>query len=122
MTEELKKMAEQAAAKDPKDRTYTDRFYIWYYEQETNPDMPYNEGEEVEIYDGVALANNELKDGFGNEFPDYIRCYGNLFNTKVKYSGSEYILRGISHTYTDYYFILEKDGELYYGTCIHGLC
>ena len=67
LIEELKKLAEPALAKDPKDRTYRDRYYIWEYEhykKDSHRIEDYDEGEEAEIYDGTALANNEIKDGF----------------------------------------------------------
>lgn len=69
LIEELKKLAEPALAKDPKDRTYRDRYCIWEYEhykKDSHRIEDYDEGEEVEIYDGTALANNEIKDGFGD--------------------------------------------------------
>ena len=59
LIEELKKLAEPALAKDPKDRTYRDRYCIWEYEhykKDFHRIEDYdNGGEEVGIYDGSAL-------------------------------------------------------------------
>lgn len=124
--EELRKIAEPALAKDPKDRTYRDRYYIWEYEQykkDSHRIEDYNEGEEVEIYDGTALADNKIKDGFGNDFPDWFRECGKHFGkyVKDKATGKVVTLIGMSYTYRDYYYIFEKDGKKTYSTCVGGI-
>lgn len=61
-------------AKDPKDRTYRDRYYIWEYEhykKDSHRIEDYDEGEEVEIYDGTALANKmKSRMAFDKDFPE----------------------------------------------------
>lgn len=122
LLEELKKLAMPALEKKPEDRTYRDRFYIWEYER-VKDKKSYNEGEEVSIWDGTRLANNEIKDGFGNDFPEWFRNYGKCFGKQVKSraDGKVYTLVGMSYTYLDYYFIFEKDGKKQYATCLGGI-
>lgn len=64
----LKKLSDEALAKPEAERTYEDRFHIWNYERTANREKyteDFSEGEEVCIYDGEKLSNNEIKDGFG---------------------------------------------------------
>lgn len=124
LIEELRKLAEPALAKDPKDRTYRDRYCIWEYEHYKKDKHEFlDEGEEVEIYDGTALANNKIKDGFGKDFPEWFRECGKHFGqqVKVKITGQVLVLIGMSYTYRDYYYILEKDGKRTYETCVSGI-
>lgn len=123
LLKELKELAEPALKKDPKDRTYRDRYYIWEYERSANPSHKYDEGEEVHIWDGTKLANNEIKDGFGCDFPEWFRACGKYFGRKVrnKGDGKIYTLVGLSYTYRDYYYILEADGKRHYETCVSGI-
>lgn len=120
LIEELKKLAEPALAKDPKDRTYRDRYYIWEYEKYTKDHLGYDEGEEVFIYDGTKLANNEIKDGFGKDFPEWFRECGKHFGRQVKtFTGKVYTLIGMSYTYMDYYYLLEdKEGKRVEESCV----
>lgn len=113
---ELKALATPALAKNPKDRTYRDRYYIWEYEEFLNPSG--GEGEEICIYDGTKLANNEIKDGFGYDFPEWIRNCGKNFGKQVNDSGEICTLVGISYTYRDYYYILESNGHKHFTTCL----
>lgn len=126
LIEELRKLAEPALAKDPKDRTYRDRYCIWEYEhykKDSHRIEDYDEGEEVEIYDGTALANNEIKDGFDKDFPEWFRECGKHFGQQVvvEPTGEVKTLIGMSYTYKDYYYILEKDGKKSYHTCVGGI-
>lgn len=120
LIEELKKLAEPALAKDPKDRTYRDRYYIWEYEKYVKDHLGYDEGEEVFIYDGTKLANNEIKDGFGKDFPEWFRECGKHFGRQVKtFTGKVYTLIGMSYTYMDYYYLLEdKEGKRVAESCV----
>lgn len=121
LIEELRKIAEPSLAKDPKDRTYADRYKIWEYEhykKDSHSLEDYDEGEEVEIYDGTALADNKIKDGFGKDFPEWFRECGKHFGQQVKISEQVLTLIGMSYTYRDYYYILEKDGKKTYETCV----
>lgn len=108
----------KAELKSPEERTYEDRYYIWLKEREEYGD--YDEGEEVEIYDGDKLYNNEIKDGFGDDFLEWVRECGKYFGKNVRIKSTDEIkkLIGISYTYLDYYYILEKDGKKSYETCI----
>lgn len=55
-----------------------------------------------------SYANNEIKDGFGRDFPVWFRNMGNLFGKQVKMDdGNIYTLIGMSYTYLDYYYILK---------------
>lgn len=126
LLKELKELAEPALKKDPKDRTYKDRYYIWEYEyhkKNSHSIDDYDEGEEVEIYDGTALANNKIKDGFGKDFPEWFRECGKHFGEQVivKPTGEIRTLIGMSYTYRDYYYILEKEGKKLYLTCVSGI-
>lgn len=126
LIEEMEKLAKPALAKDPKDRTYRDRYYIWEYERVLNPRKyltDYNEGEEVCIWDGTKLANNEIKDGFGEDFPQWFRDCGKHFGQKVKNKadGKVYTLVGMSYTYLDYYYILESNNKKHYCSCVGGI-
>lgn len=108
IAEELRRIAEPALAKKPEERTYEERYNVWEYEKFINENWKYNEGEEVEIFDGEKLANNEIKDGFGRDFPVWFRNMGNLFGKQVKMDdGNTYTLIGMSYTYLDYYYILK---------------
>lgn len=123
LIEELRKLAEPALAKDPKDRTYRDRYYIWEYEKYITNSLGYDEGEEVFIWDGTALAKNEIKDGFGQDFPNWFRECGKHFGQQVvvEPTGEVKTLIGMSYTYRDYYYILEKNGKKSYHTCVGGI-
>lgn len=126
LLKELKELAGPALKKDPKDRTYRDRYYIWEYEQMLHPSNrieDYNEGEEINIWDGTKLANNEIKDGFGNDFPEWFRSCGKHFGKLVRNrdNGKIYTLVGMSYTYRDYYYILESEGIRTYATCLSSI-
>lgn len=82
--------------------TYEERFNKWLGESHPLSD----EGEEIDIYDGDGLANNLIKDGFGNDFPDWIQELGNHFGQQCTIRDEEYTLLGISYTYFDYYYIV----------------
>ena len=123
LLEELRKLAEPALKKEPKDRDYVDRFIIWEYERASKSLRLFDEGEEVHIWDGTKLANNEIKDGFGNDFPEWFRDCGKHFGKDVrnKVDGKIYTLIGMSYTYMDYYYILEANSKRHYETCLSGL-
>lgn len=108
----LKNAAEPALAKKPEERSYEERYAIWEYERFLNKDFEYDEGEEVEIYDGEELANNKIKDGFGKDFPEWFRNIGTLFGRKVKMNDNKiYTLVGVAYTYLDYYYIVENSNH-----------
>ena len=108
IAEELRKIAEPALAKKPEERNYEERYNVWEYEKFVNRDLKYDEGEEVEIFDGEKLVNNEIKDGFGRDFPEWFRNIGRFFGKKVKMDNNKtYTLIGVSYTYLDYYYILK---------------
>lgn len=115
---ELEEKILQAELKSPEERTYEERYYVWLKERYQYQN--YDEGEEVEIYDGDKLYHNELRDGFGEEFPEWVREYGKYFGKKVKQceTGEVKILVGISYTYMDYYYILDDNGKKSYETCL----
>lgn len=123
LLEELRKLAEPALKKEPKDRNYLDRYFIWEYERATNSIRIFDEGEEVHIWDGTKLANNEIKDGFGKDFPEWFRNCGKYFGKVVRNraDGKVYTLVGMSYTYRDYYYILESEGKRHYVTCLSGI-
>lgn len=126
LLELLKKSADKALAKPAEERTYEDRFHIWEHERYANPVkylQDFSEGEEIEIYDGEKLSNNEIKDGFGNDFPEWFRNAGKHFGEKVKMDdNNEYILLGMSYTYLDYYYIVQnKDGKKCGWSCVGGI-
>lgn len=120
---ELKELAEPALKKDPADRDYMDRYFIWEYERVANAVHHYDEGEEVFIWDGPKLANNEIKDGFGKDFPEWFRDCGKYFGKDVRNraDGKIYTLVGVSYTYRDYYYILESNGRRHFETCLSGI-
>lgn len=123
LLERLKNIAQLSLDKEPANRTYADRYFIWEFEQ-VRDNLPYNEGEEVEIYDGNALANNKIKDGFGHDFPEWFRECGKHFGKHVKNitDGKVYTLIGMSYTYRDYYYILEDSSHnKHYLSCVGGI-
>lgn len=108
---QLKEMTDEIRKKDPSERTYEERWYLWQEKVMTAPpDSPYDCGEEREFYDGKALANNEIKSGFGNDFPKWFREMGLHFGEKCRMAdGKEYTLIGMSETFEDYYYIVEDE-------------
>lgn len=91
-------------------KTYKDRCDIWMYERffEGKSD----EGEEIEIYDGKALANNEIKHLYDNEdFPEWFQELGNHFGQKCRVNNTSLTLKGVSYTYVDFYYILEDSNK-----------
>lgn len=122
--EELKEKVKLIQNKSPEDITYEDRYYLWVYNYLTDSSYRidgYTEGEEVCIYDGLKLLNGEIKDGFGNDFPEWFKAWGKHFGKEVlvKTSGKIYKLVGMSYTYLDYYYILEsKDGQRHFESCV----
>lgn len=118
---QLKEMTDEIRKKDPSKRTYEERWYLWQEKVMTDPpDAPFDCGEEREFYDGQSLANNEIKDGFGNDFPEWFREMGNCFGKKCTIAdGKVYTLIGMSETFEDYYYILEgEDGRKTYKSCV----
>lgn len=116
--------------KDPKDRTYADRYDIWMltnYMMEQKTLNNYSEGEEIEIYDGEKLARGEIKHLYdGSDFPEWFKNWGKYFGREVKTYPPEseeiYTLIGMSYTYLDYYYILErKNRRKIYHTCVGGI-
>lgn len=107
-------------SKDPSERTYEERWYVWQYKRMTAPpNTPYDVGEEREFFDGNALANNEIKSGFGNDFPKWFREAGKHFGQKCKVSCDDkiYTLIGMSETFEDYYYIVvDENGKKHYHT------
>lgn len=120
--EELRELAEPALAKDPSERTYKDRYLIWQYQDYLKEGVrsidDYDEGEEVEIYDGEALSKGEIKNGFGEDFPDWYKEIGKHFGEKVKVFGEIYTLIGVSYTYVDYYYIFKDGDRKVYESCV----
>ena len=112
----------ESLAKKPEDRTYEDRFNVWMYNkslEDYNELKDYDEGEEVIISDGEGLFCNKIKDGFGKDFPEWFRNAGMSFGKKVRMIDNEiYTLIGVSYTYLDYYYIVEKDGEISRWSCV----
>lgn len=119
--DELYALAKPSLEKDPKNRTYKDRYFIWELERYANFKNDINdEGEEIEIYDGEKLANNEIKDGFDKDFPEWFRNLGKYFGKQVYLPRLQEsaTLMGVSYTYLDYYYIVKtKDGKKHI-TCI----
>lgn len=121
--ERLKKLSDKALAKLESERTYEDRFNIWSYERAANKEKyrkDFSEGEEIFIYDGQKLSRNEIKDGFGNDFPHWFREAGNHFGEKVRMDDeNEYTLIGMSYTYIDYYYVVQdKEGNKHGFSCV----
>ncbi len=119
----IEELANKALAKNPEDRTYADRYYIWKYDRLKTGINPYDEGEEIEIYDGTKLANNEIKDGFGCDFPEWFRECGKHFGERVKLKHSKEVqtLIGMSYTYVDCYYILESNNSKIYTSCVESI-
>lgn len=119
----LKSAAEPALAKKPEERSYEERYNVWEYERFINKNCKYDEGEEIQIYNGKDLADNKIKDGFGKDFPEWFRNIGTLFGRKVKMDDNKiYTLIGVAYTYLDYYYIVESNShhkELW--SCVGGI-
>lgn len=118
---QLKEMTDEIRKKDPSERTYEERWYLWQEKVMTDPpDAPYDVGEEREFYDGQSLANNEIKNGFGKDFPTWFREAGLHFGEKCKMPDDKvYTLVGMSETFEDYYYIVvDEDGKKSYHTCV----
>lgn len=117
----LKRRTDPIRAKDPSERTYKERWLLWYEERMNAPaDAPYDCGEEREFYDGEALLNNKIKDGNGKDFPKWFREMGKHFGRKcISMDNERYTLVGMSETFEDYYYILQReDGSKCYHTCV----
>lgn len=117
--EELKERAHEAQLKS--NPTWSDKYDIWLYEEalkDSHDISDYNEGEEREISDGEKLASNKIKDGFGNDFPEWFRECGKHFNEKVKMDDKECTLIGMSETFVDYYYIVLNKGKKEYWSCV----
>lgn len=118
---QLKEKTDEIRKKDPSERTYEERWYLWH-EKVINdpPDAPYDYGEEREFYDGASLARNEIKTGFGDDFPEWFKEMGNHFGQKcVSMDRETYTLVGMSETFEDYYYILQReDGSKCYHSCV----
>lgn len=121
---ELKETADKIREKDPSERTWEDRWHLWL-EKVINdpPDSPYDIGEEREFFDGNALANNEIKDGFGGYFPEWFREAGLHFGEKCRMADEKvYTLVGMSETFEDYYYIVkDENGKTIKHSCVGGI-
>lgn len=118
---QLKEITDKIRKKDPSERTYEERWYLWHEKvMNDSPDAPYDYGEEREIYDGQSLANNEIKTGFGNDFPKWFQEMGLNFGKKcTTIDGTVHTLIGMSETFEDYYYILEDEsGKKTYESCV----
>lgn len=118
---QLKEMTDEIRKKDPSERTYEERWYLWHEKVMNDPpDAPYDCGEEREFYDGQSLAANEIKSGDGSDFPEWFREMGNHFGKKcISMDGETYTLVGMSETFEDYYYILQKeDGTKSHHSCV----
>lgn len=119
--EQLKEITDAIRAKDPSERTYEDRWYLWLEKTRNAPlDAPYDVGEEIEIYDGQKLASNQIKSGMGPDYPEWFREIGNHFGEKCRMpDGKVYTLKGVSETFEDLYYIVEsEDGKRSHHTCV----
>lgn len=108
-------------SKDPSERTYEERWYLWQHKVMTSPpDAPYDVGEERKFFDGKALANNEIKNGFGDDFPEWFREAGLHFGEKCRsMDGEIYTLIGMSETFEDFYYLLEdSNGNKHAHSCV----
>lgn len=116
---QLKGMTDEIRKKDPSERTYEERWYLWH-EKVMNDPLSYDCGEEREFYDGQSLAANEIKSGDGSDFPEWFREMGKHFGKKcVSMDGETYTLVGMSETFEDYYYILQKeDGTKSHHSCV----
>lgn len=118
---QLKEMTDEIRKKDSSERTYEERWYLWHEKVMNDPpDAPYDCGEEREFYDGQSLAANEIKLGDGSDFPEWFREMGNHFGKKcISMDGEIYTLVGMSETFEDYYYILQKeDGTKSHHSCV----
>lgn len=117
----LKRETDSIRAKDPSERTYEERWLLWHEERMKAPvDAPYDCGEEREFYDAEALLSNQIKDGCGKDFPEWFREMGKHFGKKcVSIDNEQYTLVGMSETFEDYYYILQReDGSKCHHTCV----
>lgn len=122
--DQLKEITDEIRKKDPSEHTWEDKWYLWQEKIRTSPpDFPYDVGEERYFYDGKALANNEIKNGFGDDFPKWFQEAGNNFGKKCIAPDNEiYTLIGMSETFEDYYYILQDDeGKKHFHTCVGGI-
>ena len=120
---QLKELTDEIRKKDESERSWEDKYYLWHEKVMTSPlDSPYDVGEEREFYDGKSLANNEIKDGFGNDFPEWFREAGLHFGEKCKMVDKEvYTLVGMSETFEDYYYIVkDENGRTFKHSCVGG--
>lgn len=122
----------RAIAKPEEERDYLDRMYIWCHNRDNMLEtegvekcLPYDEGEEVCIYDKYEILKDGSKTLAGEEYPDFIKEAAEHFGERVKIQfeeDKEYILIGISYTYLDWYYILERpDKTRVHNTCVSGI-
>lgn len=81
----------------------------------------YSESGETIIEDGEKLANGEIKQNDGSDFPSWFKEYGRHFGEKYKlpFSNIEATLVGMSYTDEDYYYVLKDDnGKRYFESCV----
>lgn len=119
---QLKELTDEVRKKDESERSWEDKYYLWHEKVMTSPlDSPYDVGEEREFYDGKSLANNEIKDGFGNDFPEWFRKAGLHFGEKCKMVDKEvYTLVGMSETFEDY-IVKDENGRTFKHSCVGGI-
>lgn len=84
INKELEEKVKLIKEKSPKDLTYSDKYYLWEYNRLTNSSNKWDEGEEVKIYDGPALASNKLKNGFGMTFLNGLKHGENILEKKFQ--------------------------------------
>lgn len=97
-----------------RDEEYIKRMEDWY-EKEPAP-FPFNEGEEVEVFDANQILNDT--DLTGTPFPDFIKEAAKHFEEKVEVEGKSGTLIGISYTYLDWYYLIKNDEHTWAETCI----
>lgn len=124
----LKEKAERAYEIPEDQRGYSEAYNIWVYEHTAGIIDSWDEGLEVEIYNGEDLKAGKYKDPVtGQDLPQQIRDLGDLIGKMVRInSGIEedkiYKLLGISYTFVDFYYILEIPGDKkLFISCVSGI-
>lgn len=117
---ELKTLTDKIREKDPSERTYEERWYLWQERMlNRSPEDPYDSGEERVFYDAQELVSGKIKNGFGNEFPKWFKEAGLNFGKKCLVDNKIGTLIGMSETFDDYYYILQmEDGSKRAYSCV----
>lgn len=90
-----------------RDPEYILRREEWFKNRPSSLYNPFDEGEEISVYDPNIVLYNTMLDG--EEFPECLKEAAKHFGEKSKIEGRLQTLVGVAYSYMDCYYIFQDD-------------